>query len=640
MNPVRSVFFWRVLIILIIALLLANVVSLAAYAYIGRNTYLSIEMDNLEPEAEITRQIYDEYRKGNLSEDGFTRLIDKQTIASQSAVLIADELGKTLITSYIGSDVEVADFGVYFDAEKQNVLRGQTVKSDDLVLLNGESAISVGVPIRDESGRVTGGIFIIKQIKRIQSAYSRLNDVLALTILFVFPLIMVVGAYSTNRVSRPLSAMANVAIAMSKGDFDVRADETAAGEVGILARALNTLCGNLSQTIYQLQSEKRQLNHILSSFTDGVAAVDRLGCLTHYNPALKNMFGAVEVNTPMDLVPDEAVWHAFQDVFDTREPQTMHYEMPGERKLWISIVPVVAEDGECTGVVGLFKDVTEFERLEQTRRDYVANVSHELRTPLTAVRGLLEPLADGMVQDEQTRQRYYHVMLHEVVRLSRLITDLLQLSRLQSGTEYMEVGAVDVSELLAEIHQNYLHEASQRGIRLVLDADDLPYAMTDRDRIEQILVILIDNAMRYTPKDGTITLSATAGDVIVVSVSDTGCGIAAADLPHLFERFYKVDKSRKEGGTGLGLSIAKQIIDKLGERIYVESTPGEGTSFHFTLKRYVSNAIALGPSSSNVIYTSGDDAPAAPADADSEDAPYEVIAPRHPRGRGAKRRQQ
>lgn len=151
MNPVRSVFFWRVLIILIIALLLANVVSLAAYAYIGRNTYLSIEMDNLEPEAEITRQIYDEYRKGNLSEDGFTRLIDKQTIASQSAVLIADELGKTLIASYIGSDVEVADFGVYFDAEKQNVLRGQTVKSDDLVLLNGESAISVGVPIRDES---------------------------------------------------------------------------------------------------------------------------------------------------------------------------------------------------------------------------------------------------------------------------------------------------------------------------------------------------------------------------------------------------------------------------------------------------------------------------------------------------------
>ena len=639
MNPIRSVFFWRVLIILIIALLLANVVALGAYSYIGRNTYLSIEMDNLEPEAEITRQIYEEYKNGNLSEDGFSRLIDRQTIASQSAVLIADELGKTLIASYIGSGVEVADFGAYFDAEKQHVLRGQTVKSDNLVLLNGESAISVGVPIRDQSGNVTGGIFIIKQTKRIQSAYSRLNDVLALTILIVFPLIMVLAAYSTNRVSRPLSAMANVAIAMSKGDFDVRADETAVGEVGILARALNTLCENLSQTIYQLRSEKRQLNHILSSFSDGVAAVDSIGCLTHYNPALKNMFGAVEVNTPMDLVPDEAVWRVFHDVFNTREAQTMHYEMPGDRKLWISIVPVISEEGICTGVVGLFKDVTEFERLEQTRRDYVANVSHELRTPLTAVRGLLEPLADGMIKDEETRQRYYQVMLHEVLRLSRLITDLLQLSRLQSGTEYMEVAAVDVSELLAEIHENYLHEANQRGIRLILDADNLPYAMTDRDRIEQILVILIDNAMRYTPKGGSITLSATAGELIIVSVSDTGCGIAAADLPHLFERFYKVDKSRKEGGTGLGLSIAKQIIDKLGERIYVESTVGEGTSFHFTLKRYVSNAIALGPSSSNVIY-SNDETPASGERADSEDAPYEVISPRHTRGRGARRKQQ
>lgn len=637
MSSVRSVFFWRVLVILLIALLLANVVSLAAYAYIGKSTYISIEMANLEPEAEITRQIYEEYKNGNLEQDGFNRLIDKQTIASQSAILIADELGKTLIASYIGSDVEVADFGAYFDSEKQNVLRGQTVKSDNLMLINGESAISVGVPIRDADGRVTGGIFIIKQIKRIQSAFSRLNDVLALTILFVLPLIMVLAAYSTNRVSRPINAMANVAIAMSKGSFDVRADETAAGEAGILARALNTLCENLSQTIYQLQSEKRQLNHILSSFTDGVAAIDSLGCLTHYNPALKNMFGAVDVNTPMDLVPDEAVWHVFREVFEAREAQTMHYEMPGDRKLWISIVPVMGENDVCTGVVGLFKDVTEFERLEQTRRDYVANVSHELRTPLTAVRGLLEPLADGMIQDEETRQRYYQIMLHEVLRLSRLITDLLQLSRLQSGAEYMEVSAVDVSELLSEIHQNYLHEANQRGIHLVLDAEGLPYAMTDRDRIEQILVILIDNALRYTPEGGSITLAATAGELIIVSVTDTGCGIASEDVSHLFERFYKADKSRKEGGTGLGLSIAKQIIDKLGERIYVESTVGVGTSFHFTIKRYVSNAIALGPSLSNVIY-SDDAALQSVVDMNLEDAPYEVIEPKHPKVRGVRRK--
>ena len=537
----RSVFFWRVLIVSIIMLLMANVVSLAAYAFVGKKTYVSIEMDNLEPEAEVTRQIYEEYKNGHMSEAAFQRLIEKQTVSSESAILIADALGKTLIVRNIGSTVEVEDFGAYFSAELQNVLKGKTVQNDELELQNGEQAVSVGVPIRDEEGNVTGGIFIIKQTKRIQSAFQQLTNALMGTILIVFPIIMILTAYGTNQISRPLHDMANVAIEMSKGRFTVRADERSSGEVGILARALNTLCDNLSKTIYQLRSEKRQLNQILTSFQDGVAALDSIGCITHYNPALMKMFGAVEIKQPMDLVPDESVWDVFSEVFETRVPQTMHYQMPGNRALWISVVPILSEDDEtCTGVVGLFKDVTEFERLEQTRRDYVANVSHELRTPLTAVRGLLEPLADGMIKDEATQQRYYRIMLREVIRLSRLISDMLELSRLQSGSEHMEISPVDIQELLLDTHQNYLHEAEQHKIRLALEMDDVPYAMTDSDRVEQILVILIDNAMHYTPEGGTITIRAAMqdADTILVSVADTGCGIAEADQPHLFERFY------------------------------------------------------------------------------------------------------
>ncbi len=629
----RSVFFWRVLIVAIIALLLANVVSLAAYTYVGRNTYISIEMDNLEPEANVTRQIYEEYKNGNMTEEAFQSLIEKQTVSSESAILIADALGKTLIVRNIGSAIEVQDFGAYFAAELQHVLNGATVKNDNLELLSGESAVSVGVPIRDAEGNVTGGIFIIKQINRIQSAFQQLNNVLMATIILVFPVILILAAYGTNRLSRPLHEMSNAAIQMSKGKFSVRADESATGEFGILARALNTLCGNLSQTIYQLRNEKRQLNQILSSFSDGVAALDSIGCLTHYNPALMKMFGTVDVAVAMDLVPDQSVWDVFSRVYETRTPETLHYQLPNDRALWISVVPILSEEGECTGVVGLFKDMTELERLEKTRRDYVANVSHELRTPLTAVRGLLEPLADGMITDEETRQRYYRIMLREVVRLSRLITDMLELSRLQSGKEYLQIGPVNLKELLMDTHQNYLNEARQHGITLKLEAENVPYVMTDGDRVEQILVIMIDNAMHYTPSGGSITLSAVQTDerTVLVSVTDTGCGIAEEDLPHLFERFYKTDKSRKEGGTGLGLSIAKQIIDKLGETIYVESRLGEGTSFHFTLKKYVSNAIALGPSTETDVYADiraellASDPDAA---AEQEDAPYEVLVSR------------
>ncbi len=634
----RSVFYWRILIVSIIALLLANVVLLAAYTYVGKNTYISIEMANLEPEAEVTRQIYEEYKNGYMNEDAFQRLIEKQTVSSESAILIADALGKILIVRNVGSTVEVQDFGEYYRAEVQNVLRGQTVENRNLLLLNGETAVSVGIPVRDTDGNVTGVILVIKQIKRIQSAFNQLNNVLTGTILAILPVVMLLVAFSTNRLSRPLHEMSNAAIEMSKGRFNVRANERASGEIGILARALNTLCDNLSQTIYQLQSEKRQLNQILSSFADGVAAIDNIGCLTHYNPALMKMFGAVEVKVPMDLVPDVSIWEMFRSVYESREPASLHYTLPNDRTLWITIVPVTDEEGECTGVVGLFKDVTDLERLEKTRRDYVANVSHELRTPLTAVRGLLEPLSDGMIQDEETRQRYYRIMLREVIRLSRLITDMLELSRLQSGTEHMDLHAVDLEELLQDTRQNYLNEAAQRGIRLMLEAKGVPFAMTDEDRVEQLLVILLDNAMHYTPEGGSITIGAaeTAGDRILVTVADTGCGISAEDLPQIFERFYKTDKSRREGGTGLGLSIAKQIIDRLGENIFVESEVGKGTSFHFTLKKYVSNAIALGPSSATVIHE-----PDSPVNGSSErslqDAPYEIIA-KTPHDKRPKRR--
>lgn len=623
----RSVFYWRILIVSIIALLLANIILLAAYTYVGKNTYISIEMANLEPEAEVTRQIYEEYKNGNMEKAAFQRLIEKQTLSSESAILISDALGKILIVRNIGSTVEMQDFGEYYRAEMQNVLRGQTVENSDLKLLNGETAVSVGIPVRDTNGDVSGGILVIKQIQRIQSAFNQLNNVLTGTILIIMPVVMLLVAISTSRLSRPLHDMSNAAIEMSKGHFDVRANERASGEIGILARALNTLCDNLAQTIYQLQSEKRQLNQLLSSFTDGVAAIDNIGCLTHYNPALMKMFGAVEVKVPMDLVPDESIWELFRTVYDTREPASMHYTLPNERALWITIVPVTDEADECIGVVGLFKDVTDLERLEKTRRDYVANVSHELRTPLTAVRGLLEPLSDGMITDEETRQRYYRIMLREVVRLSRLITDMLELSRLQSGTEHMELHAVNLTELLQDTRQNYLNEASQRGINLKLDLDEIPFAMTDEDRVEQLLVILIDNAMHYTPEGGSITIGATptTGDRILVTVADTGCGIAPDDLPHVFERFFKTDRSRKEGGTGLGLSIAKQIIDKLGESIYVESNPGQGTSFHFTLKNYISNAIALGPVGADIVIPEETSTAYKQVERDSQDAPYEVL---------------
>ena len=228
-----------------------------------------------------------------------------------------------------------------------------------------------------------------------------------------------------------------------------------------------------------------------------------------------------------------------------------------------------------TGCVGIVSDVTSAERLEQTRRDYVANVSHELRTPLTAMRALIEPLRDGLVKTEEQRQQIYDVVLRETMRLSRLVNDMLELSRLQSGTASLSRSVFAPLPLFNLIHETYSAYAEDYQQTFVYDVpEDLPSVRGNPDRTQQVLIVLLDNAFKYTPEGGVVTLSACAeGDVVRVRVRDTGVGIPAADLPHVFDRFYKVDKSHHSKGTGLGLAIAYEIMKHLGEEMSVTSEP-------------------------------------------------------------------
>ena len=629
----KGVLFRRALIVCMIVLLLAVIVLLGAYSHFGRNTYIQLELDSLSEVMETAQNLY-LYRESMFVErsyyaDTLKMLSNMNDVSFYYVDLIYMEL-RTNVPQYYDQNLE---------SIRDKVLGGETIRMNNLKL-TGYSAICVGAPLYNNSGDLEGGLILIRQTQYIDNAFDKLNSVLWLMGACILPVMLLFAYVSIRRLSRPFNDMTNVAIQLAQGNYNVRANEKLTGEVGIFARALNQMSDALSQTIYQLDSEKRQLGYILSSFSDGVAALDNLGNLTHYNPALMKMFGAVDVKHPIDLVPDSKIWDVFHEVLDSKEPRTMHYELPGDHALWISIVPVMTEAGDCTGVVGLFKDATEIERLERVRRDYVANISHELRTPLTAVRGLLEPLADGMVHDEETKKRYYGIMLHEVERLSRLITDMLQLSRLQSGTEYMESKEFDLIELVGDVVQSYQQEAAKRGVSLKLDACELSSVISDADRIEQVLVILIDNAMRYASASEKklirITITQDNKDAYV-SVWDSGCGIADADIEHIFERFYKADKSRKEGGTGLGLSIAKQVLEKLGEHIEVESKAGEWTCFRFSIKKYVSNAIPLGPVDSDaIVYENmeGDGGASQQTPPDSRDtaddkpsldAPYEVV---------------
>ncbi len=575
--------------ICMVLLITCNAVLVLAYTYFGKRTYVELERKSLNQTADSLQSLFSFPNDQELPKTSLQGYLDVISTSKEvSYVLVLPGIGENV---YTNMDVLPTDehLRTLFD----RLSNGESVELDDFEISEKRSAICVGRPLYVNKTTYIGSFILVKEINQINHAFARLSRSLWLVSLLLLPLLILTSYFAVNQMLHPITEMTKVAKQLSKGNYDVRAKDDYPGELGLFARTLNNMSRALSTTIHQLENEKRQLGYILSSFSDGVAAINSQGELTHYNPALMKMFGTVDVHSTMDLVPDRSIWEAFEGVVDSQEPRMFHYNLPGDRILWISVVPVLSDSEGCVGAVGLFKDATEIEKLERMRNEYVANISHELRTPLTSLRGLLEPLADGMVKDPEKQKQYYSIMLHEVERLSRLITDMLQLSRLQAGTEAMEMTMFDVNELLEEVSQSFQTEAKKRNIRIELEtAETLSPVLSDRDRIEQVLVILIDNALRYAKSRICLRASENVHEV-VIDVWDDGIGISKENLSRVFERFYKVDKSRKDGGTGLGLSIAKKIMDQLEEQIEVDSKEGEWTCFRFTLKKYVSNAIPL-----------------------------------------------
>ena len=311
--------------------------------------------------------------------------------------------------------------------------------------------------------------------------------------------------------------------------------------------------------------------------------MDAQGSVTLLNPAVYGLLSLSESTADVrNAAPD--VFAMFDEAL--RSGNVVKKTIwQGDIALHISVSPLCLPGEDITGCVGIVSDVTSAERLEQTRRDYVANVSHELRTPLTAMRALMEPLRDGLVKTEEQRQQIYDVVLRETMRLSRLVNDMLELSRLQSGTASLQRSVFAPLPLLNIIHETYSAYAEDYQQTFIYDVpESLPDVTGNPDRTQQVLIALLDNAFKYTPEGGTVTLSAAVeDDVVRICVRDTGVGISKEDLPHVFDRFYKVDKSHHGKGTGLGLAIAYEIMKHLGEEMSVTSELNQGSCFTFTL---------------------------------------------------------
>ena len=375
------------------------------------------------------------------------------------------------------------------------------------------------------------------------------------------------------RINQPVDMLASAVQRISEGE-QVQIIEKLPVELRPLGRGLNTLSHRLSRTLGELTYERDTLSQVLESLDEGVLAIDRQGDVLRENQAVARLLEG------QGSAYYARVLACLRDAADSpREPLTLQI---GERTVLAVFRPLAAR----AGALAVLRDVTEHERLERTRRDYVANITHELRTPLSTLRGITEGLRDGLVTEEKERQRYYELMLSEVKRLSRLVSDLLELSSLQSSPAAFALETVDPLETLYEAHDRAQTLAREKGVALTLRVPEaLPPVCTNEDRLQQVLTILLDNAIKFTPAGGEVTLSAEQeARHVRFSVRDTGIGMDAYTLEHAFDRFHQADPSHGAKGSGLGLAIAREVMQRLGSRIVAHSEPGKGSEFSFLIR--------------------------------------------------------
>ena len=355
-------------------------------------------------------------------------------------------------------------------------------------------------------------------------------------------------------------------------------------------RAMADRVEELTRRIQELESQRKQASAILESMVEGVCALDGTGRVLWLNPSAQHLLGLGPPQGPRPLLTDlfrqPELDALISDVLQRRRPAACEVRAftPSERMIRFQAAPCDGGQAECVLVA---QDVTEMRRLEGLRREFVANVSHELKTPLTSIHGLVETLLGGALEDPGHNRRFVTLIEEDTKRLTRLIDDLLELSQIESKAVPLQIKPVDLRALLEELAERFRQPARERQVTLELAlAADTPRVPVDPERLRQVLLNLLDNAIKFNTPGGRVTVSAERrNDVLRIAVQDTGIGIPAADLPRVFERFYRVDKarSRQMGGTGLGLSIVKHLVELHRGTVEVDSSPGRGSIFTVSL---------------------------------------------------------
>ena len=439
----------------------------------------------------------------------------------------------------------------------------------------------------EQGSQVLALVRVALPLSNVATDIASLQRVLIAATLLATILALLLAILIAGRISSPIRQLTQSVLQLAPRKIVELPIPPEKDEISQLAQTFNTMSVRLNDQISDLKTERATFEAVLQKMTDGVLIVDEQGLVQLVNPAAEKMFNISSGHTVgkplIEVVRHHQPAEMWQRCQATGEPQRVDFEV-GHR-LSLQGIATSLSPAISGSTLLLFQDLSRQRQIESMRRDFISNVSHELRTPLAALKALTETLQSGALEDPPAAHRFLQQMETEVDSLSLMINELLELSRIESGRVPLNLASTRPIDILTPAYERLSLQAKRAGLTFNLECStDLPPVLADATRIQQVLVNLLHNAIKFTPSDGKVTVSAIQqGQAVRFAVADSGIGIDSDDLPRIFERFYKVDRSRATSGTGLGLAIARHLVEAHDGRIWVESEVGRGSTFYFTL---------------------------------------------------------
>ena len=589
LNRSKNSIKWRIIVTYLIIVFIAMTIS----GVFITNKLESYQLDSIQTKSQKTAEMvmnsipFETYTSLASGKSNIQAIIDEWKLGNDYEIYIVDNT-LSIIAADNTAVVDKSAIGILDDTVVVSALEGSTAESRE-TLSNDIPVMNTAESIKGADGTVSGVIYIRADLSSVYSTMQEARMIFIQAMAIAVLISVLISFFITNSITDPINDLTEKAERMASGDFSQQIDVRSNDEIGRLAEMFNMLRQELDNKITETINEKSKLETILRYMVDGLIALDLDGDIVHINPAAKALLDISddEINEGLDFT---GILQRFgkKDITDGIKKvisRDVISEIAVYRGKIISVryARFMDDDENDIGVIMLLQDITEQQKLDQMQKDFVANVSHELRTPITTIKSYTETLLDGAVEDPDMRRNFLNVIDEEAERMTHLVKDLLQLSRLDNDREKLNRQETDMNKLLAKCAQKVMltAQAKQQTVECNINEDEPLNVFVDIDRIQQVILNILTNSIKYTPEGGRITItSGLEGSAARIVISDTGIGISQAEIGRIFERFYRVDKARSRamGGTGLGLSIAKNIVEAHHGTISAESVEGKGTS--------------------------------------------------------------